>query len=329
MDLDTNLIFGVAAVVIVVIMVLFAGIVIRVQRKSRLDRRIARITGRQTGKASDKKKAAQKKLLMQGKLDELDPKAKKKQESDQVTMQQRMESAGVAMPLKLYLTIWGVLGIGAFFGIVALEIGTIPGLLAGITVGLGFPRFLLNYKINKRANAFVQGFPDAVDIIVRGVKSGLPLGECMVIIAQESPPPVGEEFRLIIESMRLGLTLGEAMDRAVKRVTMAEFRFFAIVLGIQQETGGNLAETLSNLSEILRARKKMKNKVKAMSSEARTTAMIIGCLPIVMALLLWATAPDYIALLFTTSAGKINIAVGLTSITIGSTIMAKMVNFKI
>ena len=148
-------------------------------------------------------------------------------------------------------------------------------------------------------------------------------------IDKERRRPGGWESRLIIESMRLGLTLGEAMDRAGKRVTMTEFRFFAIVLGIQQETGGNLAETLSNLSEILRARKKMKNKVKAMSSEARTTAMIIGCLPIVMALLLWATAPDYIALLFTTSAGKINIAVGLTSIAIGSTVMAKMVNFKI
>jgi len=184
-------------------------------------------------------------------------------------------------------------------------------------------------KIKRRMKAFIDVFPDAVDVIVRGIQSGLPLGECMNIICTESQPPVSEEFRDIMESMRLGLPLDEAMERAVKRIPVPEFRFFGIVLSIQAETGGNLAETLGNLSDILRSRKKMKGKVLAMASEARTTAMVIGCLPFLMGLLLYVTSPDYITVLFTDALGQIMIGAGIVSMVIGTLVMAKMVNFKI
>jgi len=187
----------------------------------------------------------------------------------------------------------------------------------------------LSYKAGQRKKRFVENFAESVDIIVRGIRSGLPLGECLNIIAREAPDPINIEFRHIIEATRLGLPLPEALERGAERVGVPEFKFFSIVLAIQQETGGNLAETLSNLSGVLRARKAMKDKVKAMSAEARTTAMIIGSLPFAMGLLLYITSPKYLMVLFSSSGGHVSMVAGVISMITGSAIMAKMINFKI
>ena len=301
----------------------------RGRARSRYKKRLSTISmsGATAGAAKGGKKGQQRRLLIQGKLDELEEGRKKG--GERVTLGRKLEMAGLAMTPKKFYVISVVVGIAIALVVFALRFGAIPALLGGIGIGFGGPRMMLTILINKRRNKFISHFADAVDIIVRGIRSGLPLGECLTIIGRESPEPLSEEFRNITEGTRLGLTLNESMERAAKRIGVAELKFFTIVLNIQQETGGNLAETLANLSSILRARKAMKDKVKAMSSEARTTAMIIGCLPFGMGLILWLTSPDYIAVLFASSTGHVMMVGGIVSMAIGTSIMAKMIAFKI
>jgi tight adherence protein B len=196
-------------------------------------------------------------------------------------------------------------------------------------MGFGLPRFIVKWLGKRRVKKFTLLFANAVDVIVRGIRSGLPVGECLNIIARESPEPVAGVFREIVEAQRLGLNLEQALERAEELMPTSEMKFFNIVLGIQQQTGGNLAETLSNLSSILRARKKMGDKVKALSSEARSSAMIIGSLPFIMTALLWLVSPEYIALLFTDDTGKVMIMAGLAWMSIGVFVMKQMVSFEI
>ncbi len=201
--------------------------------------------------------------------------------------------------------------------------------LAVIPIGLmfGLPKLVLNYLINKRGAAFIHLFADALDVIIRGVKAGLPVPECITVIGREMPDPVGVEFRLISEGTRLGMTLDECLDRAVSRMPVPELRFFAIVLMIQRQTGGNLADTLQKLSDVLRGRKRMRDKVQAMSSEAKASAGIIGSLPIIVGSLLGLVAPEYVGILFTTAAGNKLIAAGLFWMGCGVTMMKNMINF--
>ncbi len=321
----------VAGAIFTLFTALLIFLLVRAHAKSKIGKRIALASGSAvTGndRAQDQKKAAQKRLLVQSKINEIEAAAKKKK-ADRVTIAQRLETAGSGLSARTFHIVSGALGAAAFVGVLFFGLGIVAAILAAVGTGLGAPRLYLSMKIKRRMKAFIDVFPDAVDVIVRGIQSGLPLGECMNIICTESQPPVSEEFRDIMESMRLGLPLDEAMERAVKRIPVPEFRFFGIVLSIQAETGGNLAETLGNLSDILRSRKKMKGKVLAMASEARTTAMVIGCLPFLMGLLLYVTSPDYITVLFTDALGQIMIGAGIVSMVIGTLVMAKMVNFKI
>jgi tight adherence protein B len=192
---------------------------------------------------------------------------------------------------------------------------------------LGIPRYVLNFLVRRRLKKFVAAFPDAIDIIVRGVRSGLTVGECLGIIGQESPDPVGPEFRLVNEAIKLGQTMAAALQRMSDRIPSPEFRYFTIVLGTQQTTGGNLAETLAKLSEVLRQRKKMRDKVQAMSSEAKASAAIIGSLPLFVMGALFFVAYDYVSLLFTTSTGNFLLAIGAVTMGIGVMVMRKMINF--
>ena len=244
-------------------------------------------------------------------------------------MMQRFEMAGIRITERRFYTFSAMGGLVAFVLPLMFGISLLPSLLFGFAMGLGAPRLVLAYMASKRRTNFLDGFADAVDVIVRGIQSGLPLGECLTIIGRESPEPIAGEFRMMIESTRLGLNLNQAMERAVVRMPVAEFKFFSIVLAIQQETGGNLAETLSNLSGILRDRKQMKDKVKAMSAEARTTAMIIGCLPFVMGGILFLTSPEYIKTLFLHPMGQLMIGGGVVMMATGTAVMAKMIAFKI
>ncbi|KPF56757.1 pilus assembly protein TadB [Novosphingobium sp. AAP1] len=241
----------------------------------------------------------------------------------------RLHRTGKGWTLSQYL--YASLGLG--LGIAALIFLKSGSLLlaipAGVLVGAGLPHMVVNRAITKRANAFVTRFPDALELLVRGLRSGLPITETLGVVASELPGPVGEEFKLVTDRIKVGKTMEEALQDTADRLDMAEFSFFCITLAIQRETGGNLAETLANLADVLRKRAQMKLKIKAMSSESKASAYIVGALPfIVFALIYWIN-PVYMGKFFVDERLIIAGLGGLCWLGLGAFIMAKMVSFEI
>ena len=245
-----------------------------------------------------------------------------------------------ALALRLYRTgkPWTVsqyiyASLGLALGVAALVFtqtrAPFLALTVGLLVGAGLPHMVVNRHIKKRTQAFVTKLPDALDLLVRGLRSGLPVSETFGVVAQEIPGPVGEEFKAVIDRMKLGRTMEDALQETSDRLNTTEFAFFCITLAIQRETGGNLAETLSNLSEVLRKRAQMKLKIKALSSEAKASAYIVGALPFVVFTLVWILNPEYITKFFTDQRLTVAGIGGLIWMSIGGFIMAKMVNFEI
>jgi tight adherence protein B len=244
------------------------------------------------------------------------------------TLVQRVRQAGLKWSMQTYWTICAVTAVIAIiFNLTAGGMPFLYGLAFGAAAGVLLPYGFVNYKRGKRFKAFSMEFPNALDVIVRGVKAGLPLVDCMKVIAQEAQEPVCSEFREIIEDQTLGLPLDEAVLRLQERMPISEARFFSIVIAIQSKTGGSLSEALGNLSHVLRERKKMQNKIKAMSSEAKASAGIIGALPVIVAGLVYLTTPDYILLLFTTEQGNNMLMVSAGLFATGIGVMKKMINF--
>lgn len=203
------------------------------------------------------------------------------------------------------------------------------GAAMGFFIGLlGLPRWFLGLLVAGRQKKFANQLADAIDVIVRGVKSGLPLGQCLRIIAAESPEPLRAEFQSLVDGQTMGVPLDQGMQRMYDRMPLSEVNFFSIVLIIQQKTGGNLSESLGNLSSVLRSRKLMKEKVKALSSEAKASAMIIGSLPILVMCMVYFTRPSYIMILFTDPTGNLILLGAATMMSMGIFVMNKMVNFK-
>lgn len=192
----------------------------------------------------------------------------------------------------------------------------------------GVPRWYLNRAIRKRQHKFLSELPNAIDIVVRGMKSGLPLNECLAIVARESPEPVSTEFRDVIDQQRIGVSLGEALEKMTARMPLPEMKFLSIVIAIQQQAGGNLSEALSNLSTVLRDRFHLQMKVKALSAEAKASAMVLASLPPTVVIMLYMTAPDYIEPLFNTRMGNFALLACLMWMGMGVLVMRKMINFK-
>ena len=208
-------------------------------------------------------------------------------------------------------------------GVAALSLGI------GLIVGAGLPHMVVGYFINRRVRNFIIKFPDAIELLVRGLRSGLPVSETLNVIASEIPGPVGEEFKLVTERIRIGKSMEDAMQDTADRLNTPEFSFFCITLAIQRETGGNLAETLSNLADVLRKRMQMKLKIKAMSSESKASAYIVGALPFLVFIMIYMVNPSYLGGFFTDERLIVAGLGGLTWMAIGVFIMAKMVNFEI
>jgi len=224
-------------------------------------------------------------------------------------------SAGLALAIAIVV----FLKSGAMF----LSLGV------GVLIGAGLPHFLVNYFIGKRGNAFTVRFPDAIDLLVRGLRSGLPVTETLGLVASEIPGPVGEEFKMVTDRIKVGRTMEDALQETADRLNTPEFSFFVITLAIQRETGGNLAETLSNLSEVLRKRAQMKLKIRAMSSESKASAYIVGALPFVVFSMIWMVNPGYIGKFFIDERLMVTGLGGGVWMAIGAFIMAKMVSFEI
>jgi len=202
-------------------------------------------------------------------------------------------------------------------------------LFVGLFVGAGLPHWLVGFFIKRRINKFTIKFPDAIELLVRGLRSGLPISETMAVVGNEVPGPVGEEFRAVADKMKIGRTMDAALQETADRLGTPEFQFFVISIAIQRETGGNLAETLANLATVLRQRSQMKLKIKAMSSESKASAYIVGSLPfIVFGLIMW-IAPDYMGQFFVDQRLTVAGIGGMVWMAIGAFIMAKMVNFEI
>lgn len=201
--------------------------------------------------------------------------------------------------------------------------------LIGVMLGLAIPHMTIGYLIKKRINGFTARFPDAIELLVRGLRAGLPISETLNVVAKEIPGPVGEEFSTVADKIRIGRTMEAALQDVADKLNTPEFQFFVITLAIQRETGGNLAETLSNLADVLRKRAQMKLKIKAMSSESKASAYIVGSLPFLVFALIYMQSPDYMGQFFTDQRLIIAGLGGLTWMGIGSAIMAKMVSFEI
>jgi tight adherence protein B len=201
--------------------------------------------------------------------------------------------------------------------------------LLGLALGLILPHWTVSFLISRRIGAFTARFPDAIELMVRGLRSGLPISETLAVVATELPGPVGQEFRMVVDQIKIGRTMDEALQTAADRLDTAEFKFFCITLAIQRETGGNLAETLSNLADVLRKRSQMKLKIKAMSSESKASAMIVGSLPFIVFGLVYMTNPQYLGGFFTEERLMIAGGGGLVWMSLGVFIMYKMVSFEI
>jgi tight adherence protein B len=244
-----------------------------------------------------------------------------------VTLTARLTQAGLDWTPRKFMIASGILGAVGF--VLAMLAG--GGLLAGIgmafAAGFGLPRWGLGFLKKRREKAFLRSLPDAVDVIVRGIKAGLPLFESLKVVAADSPEPVKSEFLAIIETQAIGMPLGEACGRLFERMPVPEANFFGIVISIQQKSGGNLSEALGNLSKVLRDRKKMAEKIQAMSMEAKASAGIIGALPPIVMLLVYLTTPDYISLLWTHPTGQLMLVGCVIWMTIGILVMKKMINF--
>jgi tight adherence protein B len=240
----------------------------------------------------------------------------------------RLQQAGLPISQR---TFWLVsAGLGALIVLVCLVLHQkiFIGLALGMAASLGLPRWVIGFLAKRRAKKFVEAFADASDVIVRGIKSGLPVHECLQIIGKEASEPLASEFRRLTDGITHGLTMDQALEKMQERMPIPELRFFTIVLGIQQKTGGNLAEALGNLSAVLRARKLMREKIKAMSSEALASAMIIGALPPGVILLISLTTPSYLAILFQEPRGQLLLAGGGVWMALGIFVMNRMINFK-
>jgi tight adherence protein B len=244
-------------------------------------------------------------------------------------LRKRLEMTGKEISLAKY----GLICLGVIFAVIALMLlrgaPFLLSLMFGLFMGIGGPHFIVGRLIKRRVNKFNSNFPDAIELMVRGLRSGLPITETLGIVAGEVPGPVGLEFRMVADKMKIGRTMEAALQDTADRLGTPEFQFFVITLAIQRETGGNLAETLSNLADVLRKRAQMKLKIRAMSSESKASAYIVGSLPFVVFTLVWFINPKYMGDFFVDQRLIVAGLGGIVWMSIGGFIMAKMVNFEI
>jgi tight adherence protein B len=261
---------------------------------------------------------------VEGTLKELEARARKE---SRVALSVRLTQAGLDWSTQKFWVVSGILA-AAFFAGALFAGGGLPG-AAGLAfaAGFGLPRWGLSFLKKRREKAFLKALPDAIDVIVRGIKAGLPLFESIKVVAADSPEPLRSEFLAIIETQAIGMPLGEACARLYDRMPVPEANFFGIVVAIQQKSGGNLSEALGNLSKVLRDRKKMAEKIQAMSMEAKASAGIIGSLPPIVMLLVYMTTPDYISLLWTHPTGQLMLVGCVIWMSIGIFVMKQMINF--
>ncbi|MBN8543553.1 MAG: type II secretion system F family protein [Alphaproteobacteria bacterium] len=289
--------------------------------------RMARVVGRTpatstlstSGQSSLRRKAVDSKLPFIGEVKKLNLE----------TLAERLQTAGMQMTPKRYLMMNLIIVIVVALLVIILKKKILLGLLIGLIVGIGFPHMIVGKKLAKRKIEFIKLFPDAIDLIVRGLRAGLPVSESMQIVSREIGQPVGPVFGTIAQQIALGVPVEKALTDVATKLGLTEFNFFVTTIILQRETGGNLGEILSNLSEILRARAMMKLKIKALSSEAKASGFIVGALPFFVLIMLAIVSPDYIKVLYTDYRGNLSALGAACSMAMGAFVMRKMTQFEI
>lgn len=326
--MEPNTILGICAVgLIVCVGLLFMG-----DKTSSETKRVRQFSGKKTLGSNIKEKLKvedsgnRRKQIEEtlGKIEERQKSKKKKAK----TVEARILQADWSMKPQTFIIVSVILAV--VFGAIPFVLG-LPPLACGalsFVMGFGLPRFILNGAIARRQKKFTGHFADAMDIIVRGVRTGLPLGDCLKIIAHESPDPLGTEFRRVVEGESLGIPIEVCLEQMYERMPISEVNFFATVLNIQKTTGGNLGEALANLSKVLRGRKILREKIKALSAEAKVSSIIIGSLPIIVMVLVTIASPEYMNDLYKTPTGQRNMMIGAGMMVMGTAMMKKMINFK-
>jgi tight adherence protein B len=317
--------FAVAALVFVVVYPYISG---DRQRDARYRGVVESRVGRLALQAAGETAANRRKTI----ADTLKDLENRQRAAEKVSLRLRLQRAGLKITPKIYWLASVVCGLSFAF-IVDL---TLPpsgsrqfaAIAAGLVGTFGLPRWFVNKLIKRRQAKFLAELANAIEIVVRGVKSGLPLNECLATIARESAQPLASEFREVVEQQRVGVSLSEALDRLATRMPLAEIRFLTIVIAIQQQAGGNLSEALGNLADVLRDRFRLRMKVKALSAEAKASALVLASLPPTVMFMVYGAAPDYISPLFVTRTGNLMLVVAGCWMLIGVLVMRKMINFK-
>ncbi|WOI53567.1 type II secretion system F family protein [Parvularcula sp. LCG005] len=315
-------------VVVVVLLVLFSGS----SSGNKATKRAQSLSGRtpaKKGKANAQDPTKDRRRHVAESLKKIEDKQKEESKKKKVSLSQRIDQAGYEFSERSFY-----MG-SAICGLVLVCLGLITAqdslviLAMGIVGGLGIPRWFLIRARKKRQKKFVEEFSNSIDVIVRGVKSGLPVNECLKIIARDAQSPVKEEFHLLVEGVRIGLSLEQSLERMYQRMPLNEVKFFSIVLTIQQQTGGNLADALGNLSNVLRARKMMLGKIAALSMEAKASAVILAAMPFFVSGMVYMSAPDYLAPLYTTTNGQFMLLGAGLWMLMGVFVMKNMISIKV
>ena len=302
-----------------------------IESANRIGQRVEFVQDRPTSSEPGKARAAEgpmRRKSVQETLKEIEQRQKEKaRRGNSPPLMRRIEQAGLKWSRRTFVLISVACGI--LCAAIAWALGAPLWAVAAFGVAgiLGLPRWIVNFLRKRRMKKFLKEFANAVDVIVRGVKAGLPLNDCIRIIASEAAEPVRSEFKQIAEAQAMGLTMSDAIARLPERVPVPETNFFAIVIATQQKAGGSLSEALGNLSKVLRDRLKMQGKIKAMSMEAKSSAFIIGALPLVVMFLVYVTSPEYVTLLFTEPLGNMILAASAIWMGLGIFVMKKMMNF--
>lgn len=301
------------------------------QSTNRLNRIKAAETDRsKVNAARDRVSEANKRRkTMQETLKTLEEKQKENDKRQSPPLADRIMQAGLLISVQQFYVFSAILGL--VLGFFAFMTNGTLLVAAGVAVvgGLGLPRWILGFLRNRRFKAFLNEFPNGLDVMVRSIKSGLPLNDAIRMIASEGQEPVRTEFRRVVEAQQMGMSVPEACARLYTRIPLPEANFFAIVIAIQAQAGGNLSEALGNLSRVLRDRRKMKAKVSALSMEAKASAVIIGALPFIVATLVYLTSPEYMIVLFTDPRGHMIMVASAVWMTIGILVMRNMINFEV
>ncbi|MEM7636702.1 MAG: type II secretion system F family protein, partial [Pseudomonadota bacterium] len=294
-----------------------------------VNRRARRVTSGEGGAKSkagskDKTTAARRRQI-QDTLKQFEEAEKKRRKK--LTLRQMIGQAGLEISLNAFIVASVIVGVFFFVGSFIVGVPIYISAIAAVVGALGLPRWLLGYLAKRRRETFLREFADAIDVMVRGIKAGLPVSDALKVIAKETPAPVGPEFMDVVEGQRVGITIDQGLERMYERMPLAEVNFLAIVMAIQAKTGGNLAEALGNLSRVLRDRKKMKQKIQSVSQEAKASAAIIGALPFLIAAAMMVLNPTYLLPLFETKIGNVMLLCSGLWMSCGVLVMRKMINF--